>query len=92
MAARAIFTDGEAETAYSNVRAARNEYTSAGRRLTEELWELYEPYADAEFLTEIRTNFESRFWEMYLAVTLISAERQRQLGPEHSPGPHPFRR
>lgn len=36
----------------------------------ESIWAFYEPYADANFLVEIRNQFHARFWEMYLAYTL----------------------
>ena len=34
-------------------------------------WQPFEPYADTEFLTEIRNNFGARYWEMYLAAYRI---------------------
>lgn len=38
----------------------------------ERLWTVYEPYADRhQFLREIQLNFHKRFWEMYLACTLL---------------------
>jgi hypothetical protein len=41
----------------------------------EGLWTRFEPYADSNFKTEIASNnlskFQSRLWEMYLAVTLL---------------------
>lgn len=67
-----FFTEGEpADRAYTNVMAASNEWTNAGRKLCEDLWDDFEPYADAEFLIEVRTRFDERFWEMYLSVTLM---------------------
>ena len=41
------------------------------RSSCEELWDLFESYADPEFLVEIRSNFDSRYWEMYLATYFI---------------------
>jgi hypothetical protein len=46
------------------------------RAQCEALWQIYAPFADPHFLTEIRRDFHSRYWEMYLALTL------RQLGYE----------
>lgn len=41
------------------------------RDVLEGLWARYEPYADSNFKTAIASDFQSRFWEMYLAVTLL---------------------
>lgn len=38
----------------------------------EELYKIYEPYADRHFLTEVKKNFHQRTWEMYLACALIA--------------------
>jgi hypothetical protein len=45
----------------------------SARDFTESLWKRYEPYADANFLTEIQVDFRARFWEMYLACSLEDA-------------------
>lgn len=37
----------------------------------EHMWSLYEPYADKDFLQEVRKDFHPRFWEMYLGFSLI---------------------
>ena len=42
-----------------------------GRRYTETLWRLYEPYADSDFLIKAPREFHRRFWEMYLGVALL---------------------
>jgi len=41
------------------------------RDILERLWARFEPYADANFKTAIASEFQSHFWEMYLAVTLL---------------------
>jgi len=54
----------------------------------EHMWSLYEPYADKDFLQEVRKDFHPRFWEMYLGFSLInqgvSLEQydKRQGGPD----------
>jgi type I restriction enzyme S subunit len=54
----------------------------------EHMWSLYEPYADKNFLQEVRKDFHPRFWEMYLGFSLInqgvSLEQydKRQGGPD----------
>lgn len=41
------------------------------RHLLEELWTKYEPCADDQFVIEIRNQFHQRYWEMYLACSLM---------------------
>ena len=72
MARTQLFTAGPAsDIGYSNIRAAQDEYMRDAREHCEFLWKTYEPYADPEFLTEIRSNFDARYWEMYLTTYLI---------------------
>jgi len=56
------------------------------RDILEKLWARYEPYADSNFRTAIASDFHSRFWEMYLAVTLLDLGFQlrprREMGEE----------
>jgi hypothetical protein len=67
-----LFSDGDAtDQAYVNIRAAANDRMAAIRRHCEDLWEKFAGHADAEFAREIRTNFDARYWEMYLACTLM---------------------
>lgn len=42
------------------------------KRNIENMWSLYEPYADQDFLQEVRKDFHPRFWEMYLGFSLIN--------------------
>lgn len=72
MAITPFFSDGDAtDPAYINTRDLDNYYARRGRENCERLWEVYEPYADPEFLTEIRSHFDARYWEMYLTTSLI---------------------
>lgn len=73
MTKQPLFGDGDAsDLGYVNVRKADNEYTAPARGHCEALWDQFEPYADREFLIEIRKTFDARYWEMYLTVYLIS--------------------
>jgi hypothetical protein len=45
-------------------------YLRDARIFAESLWPRYERHADRNFLTEIQNDFQSRFWEMYLACSL----------------------
>jgi hypothetical protein len=70
--AEPLFTDEDAkDTSYCNVRAAKNDWTRKARMDCEALWKIYERHADPEFRVEIRSNFDARYWEMYLTTSLI---------------------
>lgn len=56
---------------YTNIRDGSGPYEVAARLLAENLWVKYHSYADHHFLVEIRKEFNARFWEMYLACTLM---------------------
>lgn len=56
------------------------------KQLTERLWKTYEPYADNHFREDARSHFLQRFWEMYLACSLLDRGLELQrfggAGPE----------
>jgi hypothetical protein len=68
-----LFSPGEAEAPYRNLRDMVTPEARAGKEFAERLWTQYHPYADAHFLTEIRRDFHARFWEMYLTCTLLQS-------------------
>ena len=73
VATEPLFTDDYAtDLAYLHTRAGINVGSKACRQNCERLWDIYEPFADPEFRTELRSNFSARYWEMYLTTTLIS--------------------
>lgn len=37
----------------------------------DKLWVVFRPYADRHFLTQVKTNFHQRTWEMYVANVLL---------------------
>jgi len=41
------------------------------RARIEELWRVYQPYADANFHREFKTRFAERAWELYLGAALL---------------------
>lgn len=41
------------------------------REKFDKLWIKYQPYADTHFLSQIRTNFHQRSWEMYVGNVLL---------------------
>lgn len=72
MAGTLLFADDPAtDIGYCNVRAAADEHMRKAREHCELLWKMHEPYADPHFRTEIRSNFDARYWEMYLTTFLI---------------------
>lgn len=82
-----FFLEGAAEDqAYINIRDI--EHLAPDKACIERLWQLYRPYADPHFREDARNHFHQRFWEMYLAVTLlergIKLEKHGRDGPEFS--------
>jgi len=41
------------------------------KEYTESRWKKFHPYADSNFMDEIRIEFNERFWKMYLTCTLM---------------------
>ena len=65
-----FFLSGEAtDPGYRNVRDLPHWHDA--KAFTEYLWPLYRHLADPNFRTDARNHFNQRFWEMYLACTLI---------------------
>ena len=71
---------------YKNVRDEPN--LNEAKSFTEELWLKYRHLADVHFLSDAQTHFLQRFWEMYLACTLI--ERGIELHRAGNAGPEFF--
>ena len=72
MSKRPFFRDQSgSDPAYINTRDVDNCFARRARENCERLWDIYEPYADPEFLTEISSHFDARYWEMYLTTSLI---------------------
>ena len=59
------------DQAYNNLRDSKKDWMIEARTFCEQLWQNYYPYADKHFLIEIQRHFHSRFWEMYLACSLM---------------------
>lgn len=56
---------------YNYIRDDSGQTAKVAKMFTESLWEKYYPYADDHFPVEIQKHFHVRFWEMYLACTLM---------------------
>lgn len=80
-----FFFTGEArDIKYTNIRdVARFE---EARQFIADLWGRYKKFADPHFREDAKNHFLERFWEMYLAVTLIehgfNITRVGEEGPE----------
>ncbi len=60
------------DPSYENLRDGTNSAEIAGRKLTEKLWEQFEPFSDAHFSGELAIDFDARFWEMDLTVDILN--------------------
>ncbi len=73
---------------YEAVRDSDLPQMKVCKSFVEELWRDYEPYCDTNFLSNARSQFHQRFWEMYLCVTMIkrgfAIEKSGNAGPEFS--------
>jgi hypothetical protein len=56
---------------YNYIRSDSGQTAKVTKMFTESLWVKYQPYADCNFAEQIRRDFDARFWEMYLACTLM---------------------
>lgn len=73
-----LFGSGNAsDPVFIHLRAPQNEWEHRARAFAERLWAVYRDFADPHFLTEIRRDFGSRFWEMYLMCTFLEEGSQR---------------
>lgn len=70
---------------YSLVRGASEKHLADAREHCEDLWRTFKPHADEHFLSEFPLRFHERWFEMYLAVSLIRcgfAIQSRNSGPD----------
>ncbi|MFD2265404.1 hypothetical protein ACFSM5_21050 [Lacibacterium aquatile] len=63
------------DRAYVNIRAADHPGTREIREVIEQMWPVYESYADPGFAQGFAQDVDARFWEMYLGCTLLEAGR-----------------
>ena len=82
-----FFIDGPAsDLGYTNTRDHPRGVDS--KAFVESLWKRFLPYADSQFREDARNHFLQRFWEMYLAVTLLekgfALTKHGDDGPEFS--------
>jgi len=69
-----LWMDGDAsDPAYRNIRDAKDGPLRLARSHCKYLWIFFQHHADHEFRNELRSNFDARYWEMYLTTSLILA-------------------
>jgi hypothetical protein len=69
-----LFTNDEAsDLGYRNIRDAKKGPLRFARWHCDYLWIVFQHHADNEFRKELRSNFDARYWEMYLTCSLIFA-------------------
>ena len=81
-----LFTNCEnaQNLAYKSICSANHPINQEIKIFCEGLWKKFEVYADTHFLTQIRINFDERYWEMYLTSSLIDWNFEIQ-SPNHGP-------
>ena len=69
-------TGEDINVGYRNLQAGEHRVEREIRATLEDLWSVYEPYADPNFVGEFAREPEVRFWEMYIACQLLEAGRE----------------
>ena len=75
--------DISSDELYVIIRDGSHPRCEEARTLVERLWPLCSPYLDHDFRRQAADRFETRFWEMYLAWTLLEngvTLKQRPVG------------
>ena len=67
-----LFSNSDAtDKTYINLRSKHTDRQKDLHDYCENLWSIYRKYSDPNFITSIANDFQNRFWEMYLTVSLI---------------------
>ena len=77
--------DANADDAYKNIRVPKGEGAAVARSNCDELWRDFAPYASEHFRVEIRRHFHQRWFEMYLAVSMLRAGLAIECPPKNAP-------
>jgi hypothetical protein len=88
MPSRLFLEGGEGEIGYRNIRDGQSPPLVRARYHCEYLWTFFQHHCDRDFQKELRTNFHSSYWEMFLTVSLIldgySVTCPKPIGPDVS--------
>lgn len=66
-----LFTKESGCELYNALRDGRSEHSAAARERCTNMWEIYQRHADDQFVIEFAKQTHARYWEMYLAMSLI---------------------
>ena len=78
-------TGATSDLDYESLNFPINEHSQQCREFVEFLWRDYSYFADKNFLTNAKTHFHQRFWEMYLSVTFLQKGYEVIKTPDASP-------
>jgi hypothetical protein len=78
-------TSVNCDSDYESLIYPINEDYQRCRDFVDFLWRDYSDFADKNFLTNAKTHFHQRFWEMYLSVTFLRKGYEVIKTPDESP-------
>ena len=84
--------DPRADLTYINIRAPQREGAAIARANCDELWRDFAPFASTHFRAEFPYRFHQRWFEMYLAVSLLRAGLEIRCPDSGAPDIHVQRR
>jgi len=67
--------DGQAGSLYEALRTSDHPAERSAHERIDNLWSVFEPYADDHFAQEFRLQTHSRYWEMYLTCMMLDQGR-----------------
>ncbi|MBE9099699.1 hypothetical protein [Vacuolonema iberomarrocanum] len=70
---RSIFEARGTDVVYCAIQDEINPRCQEAKKLVEELWRRVDNYIDPDVLAELPNQFHQRFWEIYLAASLVEA-------------------
>ncbi len=76
----------DADQGYQNMRDSNVPIAREIVCALDEMWKQYQPYADARFKEYFARDPDGRYWEMYLAVNLLSAGKKLLPRDKHPGG------
>jgi len=68
--------DAHADLGYRNIKAAELAAEREIRDALDEMWAVFEPFADADFVPAFAHDPDARFWELFLGYSLLQDGRQ----------------
>lgn len=59
---------------FKSILESQDSFCLSEKQFTEAIWNVFSKYSDRNFLKEIRVDFDARYWEMYLTVSLLNGK------------------